>query len=345
MADGATTRLQSVTTELEEAQRRIAALEQQLAQSTINQAVQPVDNQLADAGGALPPLPGDHEQQLTDSNQGSVNRPNGLFRLRPAPIDRFAGDRARTADFISAVDRRLKAVLQSDTFPGLEFAASHLTGGALAWWRYAEKRHPEVNSWDALRPLLQKAFCLPNEQQRNEDLLMRLEQTGSTDEYIGQFLDLSHRLEDLGDKFLQRRFKNGLCMDLKKRFATVADFDSLWELVSAVAESASRVPPELTGLGNLAPIASHARQQDALCDFCGKYGHVANECYSRERSERSGRGSGSNRSRGRSSRGASRASRGRMRPGRYNGGGRINAVEADNDAASDEDLRQGNENA
>ena len=72
-------------------------------------------------------------------------------QLRPPAIERFAGDREKSADFATAIDRRLKAVGQSTTFAGLEFVLGHFQGFAATWWRCFSEQHREIRSWAALR--------------------------------------------------------------------------------------------------------------------------------------------------------------------------------------------------
>lgn len=313
-----------------------------------------------------------HQERVDAENtrfgpQRVADEMRGMFQLRPAPIERFHGDCAKTLDFVTAVDRRLRATGQLASPLGFEFAVSLLAGAAATWWRYAERRHPSVVSWVQFRPLLEEEFFMVNEKEVYEKKLLALQQTGDTAAHVAQFFDVARRLDDMPDSFLQRRLYASLCYDMRKRLAGQS-FTTVNRLAAAAVKSASLCAPDFSLLdpsdANIHALAArsygHARtptdRSKVNCNFCGRTGHLYKDCFKRQNALEQAR----NRYTGKGKPGHKQASKGSFKPGKYSGGARVNNIEAEADEPSeaellaiayaeddpfDQELRQGNEEA
>lgn len=269
--------------------------------------------------------------------------------LRSPPIDRFSGDREKTANFLLAMDRRLASTGQEHTPNGLEFATGHFTGYAATWWRYFAPAHPEVTSWAGLRPFVSDHFKLVAETELYEERLRECKQTGDLSSYVEEFLDIAARLSSLPSDFLMRSFARGSNAYLREKFATREKFSSLLEMINYTLAlipvvDARLLEPDAPARPVVAAMPARARGRgssggapgktrfEGNCHGCGQWGHRARDC-----------------PKGKSHTGSKPgpAARGRTNFGRYNTGtGKVNAVVAepvvDVEDLSDDELREGN---
>ena len=209
-----------------EAQLATVKEELRLKQEELDQALDREQRWIATHPLGIPP------------NQPGAIPAGPMMQLKPPAIEEYSGNRQRTLDFCLAVDTRLRATSQYKSLVGLEFAVGHFTDDAATWWRYLRDRHPEIDSWEQLRPFLLREFELPNEQALYEQRLVELTQTGSVDAYVTEFLEIARRLMDLPDGFLQRCFIRGLSRDMRVRMADKT-FASLRELTVSVSRIAA----------------------------------------------------------------------------------------------------------
>lgn len=293
---------------------------------------------IPDGNLPLPPAAGLATQQVSVTTA-----------LRPPPIERFSGDREESADFALAIDRRLQATGQMHSLTGLEFAVGHFQGYASTWWRYYALEHPEVNSWLALRGAFCKEFELVDGQKLYEQRLMELSQTGAVQSYLDEFLATSARLPDLSDGFKQRRLIRGSCSYLREKCAD-KEFTSLLDLARYIMRllatiderhfrpDAEVLAPVLAAL----PARPTGSRKDITCFRCGRPGHSKSNCKvkltpaDKANAEKAYAAYRANKG---------RATKGSARFGKYDGSGRVNAIEADSvdaDKLSDDELRQGN---
>ena len=274
-------------------------------------------------------------------------RPRGQLQvttnLRPPTIDRFNGEREKSANFIQAIDRRLAATGQLDTANGLEFAVGHFTGYAATWWRYYSERHSSVLSWETLRMPFAEHFKLVAETELYEERLRNCKQTGSISEYVDEFLDISARLSSLPDDFLMRSFARGSNAYLREKFATHDKFGSLLKMVDYTLAlipvvDAHLLEPDVERAVVAAmparprhkgPHGKKVRQFTGICHTCGQYGHKKIDCTEKKPT--------------------GHPQKGKVPFGRYSGNGKVNAIEAtpadDQEDYSDDDLREGNGSA
>lgn len=277
----------------------------------------------------------------------------GVQPLRLPNIDRFSGSREDSAAFIRAVDNRLMATGQLDQFAGLEWAVSFLAGYALNWYMSYVRTTP-VTSWSGLRTAFEREFGMIDEQKVLEARLLDLKQTGSFDEYVTEFLSIEVRLTDQSDGFKQRTFLRHSNAYLRDRFAD-REFASLSELVTAalrlknVVEASKFSPDELLIPVVAAMPAARPRQgrrgkgAPIVCFRCDLAGHKKTDCKVRLGND----GKPTPRTGARSS---SRVVpvKEKARFGKYDGSGRVYAVEAcdefdEYEEMSDDELREGND--
>ena len=277
----------------------------------------------------------------------SHNRP-----LKTLDLERFAGDREKTTEFVIAMDDRLQASGDTATLAGLEYATSHLTGYAASWWRFWRSKNPGSRSWIEFKPAFAKAFEMVDERKVYEKRLFGLKQTDSVEEYVDEFLQFSVKLPQLDDGFLQRRFSDGACPYLQEKYAGQS-FDTLMDMVDYTLRLVSSVhPSHFTPEGpSVAPVVAAIAAKggkpgrDAKCHRCGRSGHVREDCYAKldksrpEKSKQQGKQGN-----------ARRPTKDTAKFGKYRGSGRVNAVEADAastvaDSDSDDEVRQGKDHA
>ena len=195
---GVTTRSTAATTKIEELEQQVAALTSQLQFATARDELRratPVVDALASAGD-----PGATEEQQrlqVSADRGLVQRNEAPSRLRAPNLEKFSGDREKTEDFLLAMDRRLRATGQADSLFGMDFAVDHLTGFAATWYRCYSRLHPEVQSWNELRPALATEFEMVAERKIFEVCLMSCKQTDTVEVYAQEFLDI--RLPHMDD--------------------------------------------------------------------------------------------------------------------------------------------------
>ena len=271
--------------------------------------------------------------------------PVQVAQLRPPNIAKFYGDESKAADFITAMDRRLSATGQIATEQGLDFAVGHLEGTAAIWWRSFSATHPACRTWAALRPEFEMAFEMVAEQETFEKALMELTQTGTVKEYIDEFLSFSIRLKDLSDGFLQRQFARGANSFLREKFAE-RKFASLLEMVRWTKQLLPLVPAErlLPDAPKEAPVIAamavkgQRKTFRGACYGCGRLGHRHAECRTNPLSAQpqTVQRTGPKPQHG-------KPVKGTFQPGKYNGTGRVHAVEAEpvHEEESDDDVRQG----
>ena len=268
-------------------------------------------------------------------------------QLKRPDIERFAGDREKTVELVMAMNDCLETTGQASTPAGLEFAVAHLECYAASWWRAYRVQYP-VHSWLDLKPALERAFEMVDAQRVYEKRLFALTQTGTVQEYVDDFLSISVRLPLLDDAFKQRRFSDGACSYLQEKFAGM-DFPTLLEMVHYTLRLVATVNPRyFTPDSSVEPVvaavAAKGGRSDprVKCYRCGRQGHLKENCYPKL----------DNKSKPEKKEQHKHQSRRPTRPsanfGKYDGSGRVNAVEADavscvDDEISDDDLRQGND--
>ena len=266
-----------------ELERSLAALRREndaLKEQLVPQAPGSADADVVAPGGGLAPTSG------PDSTVLARGRVDYGTRLRPPPVARFGGDREKTLDFVMAMDDRLRASGQTDSYAGLEFATGHLQDFAATWWRCYRQEHPEVVSWPQLRLAFMDQFKLVNERKLFEERLYKCVQTGSVQEYVNEFLKICTRLPHVSDDFKQNSFSRGACEYLRDKFAD-REFPSLLAMVNytmgltaKVAES--KLLPDAAALPVVAAMPARAQQGTArfrgTCYACGQTGHKSTEC-------------------------------------------------------------------
>ena len=272
----------------------------------------------------------------------------GAMTLKPPSIDRFTGSREEAGAFIVSMDNRLSATGNTQTFTGLEYAVGHLSGYASAWWLSYKRTHPEVTSWSALKADFEKEFRMIDEQSVLEARMLGLRQTGSFEDYVREFLTVEVRLEDQSDGFKQRCFLRQSNAYLRDRFAD-RDFGSVGELISASLRlqgkvDASKFSPDVQEVPVVAAMPARKAKSKSkpklTCYRCGKPGHREAECYAKVAK------AGDSTRAQQGSKKAGRPNKGRARFGKYDGSGRVNAIEAASDEESelsDDELREGND--
>ena len=280
----------------------------------------------------------------------------GVQPLRLPNIDRYYGSREDSAAFVRAVRHRLEATGQLGELAGLEWAVGHLAGYALNWYLSYERTHV-ITSWSALEGAFRKEFGMLDEQKVLEARLLDLKQTGDFSDFVNEFLNIEVRLTDQTDGFKQRLFLRQSNAYLRDRFAE-REFDSLGELVSAALRLQNAVEP-----GKFAPDASvilpvpvvaalpAARPRTArgrkskglVCFRCNLPGHKKSDCRVRLGSD----GKPVKKTPGGQSSGRPVPTKGKAPFGKYDGSGRVYAMEAcdeyEYEDLSDDELRSGND--
>ena len=277
----------------------------------------------------------------------------GVQSLRLPNIDRFNGSREESAAFIRAVDNRLTATGQLKELAGLEWAVSHLAGYAMNWYLSYERSNP-VSSWAGLRDAFRKEFGMVDEQRVLETRLLELKQTGSFEDYVTEFLNIEVRLTDQSDGFKQRLFLRRSNAYLRDRFAE-REFATLSDLVSAslrlqCAVEASKFAPDVellpvpvvAALPAARPRQGRRAKGPLTCFRCGLPGHKKTDCKVKLGSDGKpvkARSGGQQQ--------AGRPVKERAGFGKYDGSGRVYAMEAcdeyEYEDLSDDELRSGND--
>ena len=337
----ANTRSQDLASQLVALQGELAALKLEKEEQA---------TQLVALRERTPPVDSPHpeEERQRPNRQVGLSDPPAVLvtsHLKHPNIDKFSGDREKAEDFVLAIDSRLKAAGQIDTFNGLEFAVGHLQGWAATWYRCWSQENPVV-SWAELRAPFTIQFKMVEEARVFEQRLMGCKHTGDLTEFCEEFLRLSSRLRGLPDDFKQRVFARGCNSYLRDTLAD-KEHSSLLETVQYVMGLIPKVEPHLllpdsSGSALVAAMparrSSTARQFTGTCFACGGKGHKQAECRTNPVTAGSAK-AGAN------------ATRGKAKMGQYKGTdkrktGRINAVEAMSDEdLSDDELRQGNDEA
>lgn len=306
------------------------------------------ENRLAAAVAAASTAP---EGAMISSTPGE--RPIGdiapqarLLNLKPPQIPSFCGEREETQQFVSAMNRALAAAGMMETLGGFHFATSHFSGSAQTWFLELSRRKPEIATWPVLRPLFEKEFEFVNAERVYESRLLALKQTGTAQSYVDDFRDLTRKASEFTDDFLQFRFTEGLCDFLKEKMCFL-ESPNVSELQRRTLVIAGRFPEQSTvhsGRNGMPLVAAvhgrkggkhldrkvgggsnrHARQKTGRCHNCNQPGHYAYACPEKKQAVKT---------------------KGSFRPGKYDGSGRVgrvHAIEADQDSASDDELRSGN---
>lgn len=261
--------------------------------------------------------------------------------LRIPDIPRFSGEREKTRMFVSAIDRALAATGDADSLQGFNFASRHLDGSAALWFEALLQLDGSISSWRALKPHLLDNFCFINEQEVFENRLLACVQTGTVQEYVDEYLAIAMRLPHLDEAFKINRFRQGICEFLRDKLVS-RDFYSLMDIMHESVKLSSKFAPEKTLPDTLAspliaamparrrtgPETRPGRPTRRECYVCGSRFHLKHECPDKHRAAGN----------------AGPPIKGSVRPGRYNGSGRVNAIEAvvASDELSDDELRSGN---
>ena len=336
----------------EEMQRRLNELEEAVSRLGVDQAAL---TQATELGRLRAELAAHDSQPMAPSHSPRTHSQLSVQPLRPPPIERFSGSREASRAFVRSVDNRLESTGQMGTLAGLEFATGHLTGYASSWWLCFSQLQPQIRSWLDLRAAFLKEFEMVDEQRVFESRLLALVQTASLEEYVNEFLTIAVRLTDQSDAFKQRCFMRGCCSYLKEKFAD-REFSSLPDMVQSALRLSALVPEHLFQPDTQAPvIAALSRDKgpnasNVTCNRCGRQGHKRQNCFAK-RDARNRRLTDSAPAAPPKSNGQNRgpAQKKKANFGRYDGSGRVNAIETAESVVdselSDDDLRQGNDEA
>ena len=300
------------------------------------------------------------QQQLALRTESAVQTPQlpptqiSAKHLRPQAIGRFSGSREEAKAWVDLVDDRLEADGDMHTLTGLNYAVSYLVGSASEWWLCYKHDHPEVRSWAGARAAFLREYQMVNEQAILERRLITMVQTGAFGDYVDKFRATARRLTDQSDAFKQRRFLFGSNAFLRNRFAG-RTFPDLTELVTEALLVESLVDPgsfspDAENVPVVAAIAVNQYKSGSrskgkpkgqlICYGCGKPGHKEADCRAKPEASSTRAQQGS--------RTTGHPVKGKARFGKYNGSGRVNAVEvcseSDDEEVDDDDLRDGEGN-
>ncbi|KAK9804616.1 hypothetical protein WJX73_009260 [Symbiochloris irregularis] len=293
-------------------------------------------HQAAAAHATLPPARRDPRTASHYETPGRGLLAPARSALRIPDLPHFRGEREKSQSFANAIQRALEASGQVDTLLGFDFAARHLDGSAAVWFDAVLQADPSIQTWPALKPLLLEIFGVINQREVYTTRLLSCAQTGTVQEYVDEFLDISMRVPQLDVDFHVQRFRDGICEFLRDKLIS-REYYSLLDIQQEPLRLAGLYGPDKTRPDAQAPFvaALGARRPNGRtrkCFTCGSPDHIAPACPQKKGRARRGR--------------AGPATRGSVRPGRYDGSGRVNAIAAEADNASnelsDDELRSGN---
>ena len=289
-------------------------------------------------------------RQLVPSSTGSLPV---MSQLRPPNIDKFAGDRERSKDFASAIDKRLNANGQQDSVAGLDYAVGHFTGLAATWWRYYTVANPSKDTWAKVKPAFTKEFELVDESEVYEKKLFECSQSGTVTEYVTDMLEICMHLPDLSEGFKMRQFARGANGFLRNLYATREAFPDLLSMARYTLALVPKVDPEKLRPDGAVVAAMPARfgaskgsPFQGVCWTCGAQGHKSAECSKVKAAAKQQTGK-NNKKKGRKGQGSggNPAPLGKVQMGRYSGGAKVHNIDAgdETDSLSDDELRSGND--
>lgn len=137
-------------------------------------------------------------------------------RAKPREPSQYSGNRnsKEVENFIFGIDEYFLAVEIPTEQRKVSTAASYLMDDARVWWRNKrmemDKGLITIDSWEALKEELRKAFLPANADLQARQKLRRLSQTGTIREYINAFQTLMFDIQEMAEQDKVCYFMEGL---------------------------------------------------------------------------------------------------------------------------------------
>ncbi|KAL4575031.1 hypothetical protein LXL04_021871 [Taraxacum kok-saghyz] len=139
-------------------------------------------------------------------------RGGACFEYRHRKVDMLTFDRKDPDGWILQAERYF-TIYQLIDEEKIEAAVLSLNGDALAWYRWTN-RQQELRTWEEIKAMLLKRFR-PIHGGDLYEQWPALVQTGTTDEYVRRFIELSAPLEGVTEHVALGNFLNGLKAPIK----------------------------------------------------------------------------------------------------------------------------------